>query len=53
VIVGADGWKSSTFVEGLAPGGTVGMRFSPHGAATALQPTTYANGGEAHVIDTQ
>ena len=48
---GVGGWKSSTFAKGLAPGGPVGMLFAPHGAATSLYYTTYANGGEVHVID--
>jgi len=34
-----------------AAGGPVGLLFAPHGATTALYYTTYANGGEVHVVD--
>ena len=45
------GWTSTLFANGLAAGGPVGMLFAPHGAKTSLYYTTYANGGEVHVID--
>jgi glucose/arabinose dehydrogenase len=48
---GAGGWKSTSFAKGLAPGGPVALLFAPHGATTSLFYTTYANGGEVHVID--
>jgi glucose/arabinose dehydrogenase len=48
---GFGGWTSRLFADGLAPGGPVGMLFGPHGAKTSLYYTTYANGGEVHVID--
>ena len=49
------GWKTKIFAEGLAPGGPVGLLFTlhgtPQGPKTSLFYTTYANGGEVHVID--
>lgn len=48
---GVGGWKSSTFAKRLAPGGPVALLFAARGAATALYYTTYANGGEVHVIE--
>ena len=48
---GVGGWTSSTFASGLAGGGPVALFFAPHGTKTSLYYTTYANGGEVHVID--
>jgi glucose/arabinose dehydrogenase len=48
---GTGGWTSSVFASGLAAGGPVTMLFAPHAAKTALYYTTYANGGEIHVIE--
>jgi glucose/arabinose dehydrogenase len=48
---GLGGYTSSPFATGLAPGGPVTLSFGRHGAATSLYYTTYANGGEVHVID--
>jgi glucose/arabinose dehydrogenase len=48
----ADGsWTTSRFARDLGPGGPVALLFAPHGATTSLYYTTYANGGEVHVID--
>ena len=48
---GSGGYTSTSFATGLAPGGPVALLFAPHGATTSLYYTTYANGGEVHVID--
>ena len=48
---GSGGWSSSAFATGLASGGPVAMSFATQGAATVLYYTTYANGGEVHVIN--
>jgi glucose/arabinose dehydrogenase len=49
------GYQAKVFAEGLAPGGPVALLFTLHGTArglkTSLFYTTYANGGEVHVID--
>jgi glucose/arabinose dehydrogenase len=48
---GAGGWTASPFATGLAPGGPIAMRFAQHAGHTSLYYTTYANGGEVHVVD--
>ncbi len=48
---GVGGWTASVFASGLAPGGPVTLLFAPHAGKTALYYTTYANGGEVHVIE--
>ena len=48
---GSGGWRSSPFATGLGAGGPVALFFGTHGATTALYYTTYANGGEVHVVD--
>jgi hypothetical protein len=47
---GGGGWTSTPFATGLDPAGPIGMMFGPHDGATALYYTTYANGGEVHVV---
>jgi glucose/arabinose dehydrogenase len=48
---GSGGWTSTEFASGLSAGGPVALMFAPHGASTSLYYTTYANGGEVHVVD--
>ncbi len=48
---GSGGWVSSSFASGLGTGGPIAMTFAPYAGHTALYYTTYANGGEVHVID--
>jgi glucose/arabinose dehydrogenase len=48
---GTGGWTSSPFASGLGVAGPIALRFAPHGTKTALYYTTYANGGEVHVIE--
>jgi glucose/arabinose dehydrogenase len=44
------GWTSKSFVKGLGAGSVIALRFAPHNGTKALYYTTYANGGEVHVI---
>ena len=44
-------WKSSAFAKRLGPGGPIALFFGTHGTMTSLYYTTYAHGGEIHVID--
>jgi len=43
-------WTSTTFATGLAPTGPVALLFAPYGGKTSLFYTTYANGGQVHVV---
>jgi glucose/arabinose dehydrogenase len=43
-------WSSTTFATALGPAGPVALLFAPYGGKTSLFYTTYANGGEVHVI---
>jgi glucose/arabinose dehydrogenase len=43
--------KAKVFAEGLGGGGPVALLFAVHGTKTSLFYTTFANGGEVHVID--
>jgi glucose/arabinose dehydrogenase len=48
---GSGGWTSTPFATGLEVGGPIATHFAPYAGHTALYYTTYANGGEVHVID--
>lgn len=48
---GAGGWTATAFATGLAPQGPIAMGFASYSGHAALYYTTYANGGELHVID--
>ena len=48
---GTGGWTSSVFASGFAAAVPITLRFAPYAAHTALYYTTYANGGEVHVVD--
>jgi hypothetical protein len=43
-------WSSTTFAMALGPAGPVALLFAPRGGTTSLFYTTYANGGQVHVI---